>query len=175
MWNIVFNIPLPGWLPATSFIGPEDVGIRYTLFARARCINLDEGPNNWGFTSFCNVFRSRVRSAGAQKAINIQRFISSPSAHVITPPLINYLVNSALRARTEREMAIPVEVLSKIQVLASVPEYINLEDDIIPLTIRMRTKGLDEDTCKRLQVKELTVDIVQKEKCRYFFLVSIVK
>ena len=60
----------------------------------------------------------------------------------------------------------PVEVLNKIQVLVSVPEYVNVKDHTFPVALRMRTKDLCEEDCKRLQVTELVVDILQREKCR---------
>lgn len=61
----------------------------------------------------------------------------------------------------------PIQVLDKIQVLASVPEYIDIEGRTLPLTLRLRTNGLCEEDCKRLQVTEVIIDVLQREKCRY--------
>jgi len=85
---------------------------------------------------------------------------------------LNYLVNSTPTAPSNREADkdwIPLAVLSKIQVLASVPEYLDVNSNVLPLTLRLRTKGLDEEECKKLQVTEVEIDIVQQEKCLWVF------
>ncbi|KAF8163527.1 hypothetical protein B0H34DRAFT_795232 [Crassisporium funariophilum] len=170
VWNVIFNIPIPGWLPPTTSLGVEDIGIRYALYATAKFVNLDEEQSpSWSFAALCSPFRARVKSVDAVKDINVRRFISAPRVEVAQPATLNFLVNSnassSLNEKEKRRM--PVDILNKIQVLTSVPEYVDVNDTSMPLTLRMRTKDMSEEDCKKLQVTDVSVDIVQDEKCRY--------
>uniref|UniRef100_A0A8H8CNP2 Uncharacterized protein n=1 Tax=Psilocybe cubensis TaxID=181762 RepID=A0A8H8CNP2_PSICU len=169
VWNVIFNLPIPGWLPPTTTIGIEELGTRYALYATAKFANVDEEHNNsWGFSTLCAPFRSRVKCAEAKKPIVLHRFMAPPKVEITDLTTLNYLVNSTPSSKQQdAERGIPMEVLSKIQVLASVPEYVDISSDILPLTLRLRTKDLAEEHCKRIQLTEVHVDITQQEKCRY--------
>lgn len=174
-WNVVFNLQLPGWLPATSGLGPYDeVGIRYSLFATAKFVPVD-GPNTptgWSFSALCSPFRSRTRSINAQKDIVLQRFINPPlmrASPTSAFPCINYSVNarSTPHSPDSDELCFPPEVLDKIRVLVSVPEYNSIDDSELPVTLRIGASDLNEEERKRLQVTAFTIDVSQVEKCRY--------
>lgn len=172
-WNVVFNLPIPGWLPATSKFGTEEVGTHYALYATAKFINLDDAQSSsWSFTSLCSPFRSRAKSVHAEKPIEIRRFIAPPSVESSPSPSVTFLVNTASSSpkRSSNKPRIPSNILSKIQVLASVPDHVDIAEDTVPLTLRLRTKDLPEAECKRLQVAEFTVDIMQREKYKYVAL-----
>lgn len=169
VWNIIFNLPIPGWLPATTSIGIEEIGVRYALYATARFTNVDEEQNtSWTISTLCAPFRSRVKTVEAREPITLRRFISPPKPEATEVPILNYLVNSTPSYSTEQvdDDRIPADVLSKIQVLASVPEFVDVKGDVLPLTLRLRTKDLSEEHCKRIQVTDVQVDILQQEKCR---------
>ena len=151
-------------------MGIEEIGVCYALHATATFTNLDEEQTTatWSFASLCVPFRSRIKSAHAQTSINICRFISAPKSETTELSVLNYLVNSTPTAPYNQEAdkdRIPLGVLSKIQVLVSVPEYLDVNSNVLPLTLRLRTKDLDEEECKKLQVTEVEVDVVQQEKC----------
>jgi hypothetical protein len=169
-WDVLFNLPIPGWLPASTTMGMDEIGISYGLYATAKFINLDieHGPSPWSFATFCTPFRSRVRSTYASKAISLRRYVLPPHVDQSTSS-INYLVNSHLSAEKpdSSKKRIPTEVLSKIQVLASIPEFVDVKGSSIPITVRLRTKGLESNECKRLQVTEIGINIIQQERCRY--------
>ncbi|KAF8912031.1 hypothetical protein CPB84DRAFT_1671293 [Gymnopilus junonius] len=169
VWNFVFNLPIPGWLPATTRLGMEDIGVRYGLYATAKFTNVEEEQSTSYFASLCAPFRSRIKSAEASKQIKVCRFISAPQVDVVETSTLNYLVHStpASSPGLLPKDRIPAEVLSKIQVLASVPEYVNVKDNSVPVTLRLRTKDLCEEECQKIQVAEVAVDIIQEEKCRY--------
>ena len=122
----------------------------------------------WSFTSLCSPFLSQVKSVHGQKEIQLRRFISAPRVDTSDPKVINYHVDShdLTSASVSNKPRVPDEVLNKIQLLVSVPEYANVKGSTLPLTLRLRTKDLCEEDCKRLQVTEVTVDILQQEKCR---------
>ena len=168
-WDVLFNLPIPGWLPASTTMGMDEIGISYGLYATAKFINLDieQSPSPWSLTTFCTPFRSRVRCAYANKTISLRRYILPPHVDQSTSS-INYLVNSHFSAEKpdSSKKRIPTEVLSKIQVLASVPEFVDMKDNSIPITVRLRTKALESDECKRLQVTEIGINLIQQERCR---------
>ncbi|KDR73572.1 hypothetical protein GALMADRAFT_72170 [Galerina marginata CBS 339.88] len=170
VWNITFNLPIPGWLPATTLLGVEEIGVRYGLYATAKFASVEEEPHaSWVIASLCAPFRSRIKSVEARKPITLRRFISAPKPEITPISNLNYLVNSTPSSSDQPldKERIPLEVLSKIQVLASVPEYVDVNDNLLPLTLRLRTKDLCEQDCKKLQVTNVAVDIYQQEKCRY--------
>jgi hypothetical protein len=169
VWNVVFNLPIPGWLPATTNYGIEDVGVRYGLYAEATFINIDDNRSNpWSFATLCSPFRSRVKSVDTQKHILLRRFVShsedtsDPSSSTLT-----YVVNSPVTDKpASGKPQFPAEVLSKIQVLASVPDYVDVEGDHLPIAVRMRTKDLEAVECRKIKVTSITTDVIQREKCR---------
>ncbi|KAF9053087.1 hypothetical protein BJ165DRAFT_1413393 [Panaeolus papilionaceus] len=170
-WNFIFNIPIPGWLPATTTLGIEDIGIRYGLYASAKFSHIDEQQvSGWGFATLCAPFRSRVKTSAAMKDIKLRRYIHAPSHEEVHVPCVNYLVNSITSSAGSPQASskrIPPEVLSCIQVLTSVQTHVNMKDNTLPVTVRMRTKDLSAEECKKLQVTDISVDIIQQEKIRF--------
>lgn len=171
VWNVVFNIPIPGWLPATTSYGAEDIGIRYSLFAEAEFINLDDDQGNaWSFATLCTPFRSRVKCVDAQKHIVLRRFVSrsedNPESES-SSSVLTYMINPAVTAKPASvKLQFPPEVFSKIQVLASVPDYVDVESDHFPVIVRMRTKDLPAADCRKIQVTSIATNLIQREKCR---------
>ncbi|KAF9532148.1 hypothetical protein CPB83DRAFT_660321 [Crepidotus variabilis] len=168
-WNIVFNLPIPGWLPASNSHGIDDVGVRYNLFATARFATIDEDHHaSWSpFSALCSPFRSRNRTAETLKAINLRRFIAAPgpSNEPSEASMCNFLINSTpIASKTQRKF--PSEILSKIQVLVSTSEYIDMDATEFPLSVRLRTKDLSAEECSKIQLKHIVVDITQTEKFR---------
>lgn len=166
----MFNLPIPGWLPSTNVIGVECLGNSYALYATAKfSVIEDDNPSPYWITSLCAPFRTRIRSAEAHCPITVTRFISAPKADFTQPTTINYLVNSTPAPSandSDDNTRIPPHVLSKIQVIASIPEYVDVRENAMPLTLRLRTKDLCAEECKKLQVTEVVVDVIQQEKCR---------
>jgi hypothetical protein len=172
-WNIVFNLPIPGWLPGSSAHGEGDFGVKYTLAATARFMSLDadNSISSWSpFSALCAPFRPRFRSAETCKTIKLRRFINPPKAEAVEVPKINYLVNSSLSGtRRMTRVEYPAEVLGSIQVLVSVPEYVDLKGKEVPLSIRLRTKNLCEEECNKVQLTATSLDITQHEEFRCVF------
>ncbi|PFH54147.1 hypothetical protein AMATHDRAFT_437 [Amanita thiersii Skay4041] len=168
VWNVVFNLPIPGWLPQTSVIGVDKVGVKYVLHATAKfeVINDHQSGSGWGLATLCNTFRPRVRSVNTRKQILLRRYVAAPSTEPLIPPVVTYCINALMSSTYSGKNGIPTEILEKIEVIATVPEFVNVKDSLVPVTVRMRTRGLDAAECKRLQVTEIVTDITQKEKYR---------
>ncbi|KAK0503524.1 hypothetical protein EDD18DRAFT_1138184 [Armillaria luteobubalina] len=167
-WNVVFNIPVPGWLPASAQYGAEDMGTSYTLYATAKFLDLDN-TSPWSLSALCAPFRSREREVHAEKTIPLRRFVDSPFLDPTEVPRTTFLVNSKpTPPKNDKDRPrIPREIISKLQILASIPEYVDVDEDAVDLTLRMRAHGLEEEQCKRLQLSAFAVNVLQKEKCRY--------
>ncbi|KAJ7063453.1 hypothetical protein C8F01DRAFT_78070 [Mycena amicta] len=167
-WHVVFDMPIPGWLPASHDFAPGDLGAatQYLLHAVVKFVVLDE-TSAWSLTTLYSPFRSRARSIEVCKTINLRRFAEAPTDEPVTQPaLINYLLTPPAQPKQNTDLSIPAHVLSQIQVLASVPKHIDVCESCIAFTLRLRTKDLEEDECKRLQVTKFTIDVVQEERCR---------
>ncbi|KAF8637414.1 hypothetical protein AX17_002909 [Amanita inopinata Kibby_2008] len=168
VWNIVFNFTIPGWLPETTAVNSDEFGVKYALHATAKFTVLnDNHPGSaWRIVTLCSPFRSRVRSVCAKKQILLRRFIAPLSNGPIIFHNLHYLIKTPQSAPQPRKTGIPAEILEKIKVIATLPESANMEDEEISVTLRMRTEGLDDTQCRRLQVKEISSNIIQNEKYR---------
>jgi hypothetical protein len=101
----------------------------------------------------------------------VNRFMNPPGIplpHESPFPINTYIVD----ARPEHSDCprdatyIPLEVLSGVKVLASIPEYASLDSTPIPFALRLRTEDLDGSECKRLQIIDFTVELEQLEHYR---------
>lgn len=81
-------------------------------------------------------------------------------------PMINYLMNSSLSGMKDAKNRFPPNVLSNIQILVSVPEYVDVKGKEFPLSIRLRTKSLCEEECNKIQLTTTSADITQCEQFR---------
>ncbi|KAF7304989.1 hypothetical protein MKEN_01213600 [Mycena kentingensis (nom. inval.)] len=172
-WNVVFDLPIPGWLPASQSFAPGDFGgsSQYCLHAVVKYILIDDYKHsNWSLSSIYSPFRSRERSVDAYKTIKVRRFAEPPTDAPVPPaPMLDYLLRApAQPVEPQPDSAIPVppHILSKIQILASVPQRTDICDNMVPFHIRLRTQDLEGAECKRLEVTKMTIDIVQEERCR---------
>ncbi|KAJ7087812.1 hypothetical protein C8R44DRAFT_752086 [Mycena epipterygia] len=167
-WNVVFDLPIPGWLPASHdfAVGDQGAATQYFLHAVVKFVVLeDHQRTSWSFSNLCSPFRTTARSIESYKTITVRRFLEPPTDEPTPPTFINYLLSPPAQPSSEG-LHIPSDVLSKIQVLASVTKHVDVAEDRLPFTLRLRTKDLEDTHCKRLQVTAFTVDVMQDEKCR---------
>ncbi|KAJ7172248.1 hypothetical protein C8R46DRAFT_894584 [Mycena filopes] len=165
-WNIVFDLPIPGWLPASHEFSAAGVGAstQYFLHAVVKFLVIDEQrATPWSFSTLCSPFRSRAQSIQTRKTITLRRFVEPPTDEPTPVEPVNYLLSGP---KLSKGAPIPAEILSKIQVLASVPKHVDVCDSHLPFTLRLRTKGLEDEHCKRLQVTEFRVELAQEETFR---------
>ena len=176
VWNIVFNLTIPGWLPGSSAQGVGDFGVKYFLSATARFISGDgdHAVSAWSpFAALCAPFRPRFRSAETCKTVTLRRYINPP-AEVLEIPMINYLVHSTPSCTKKEACRIQPTVLSSIQVLVSLPEYVDVESGEVPVALRLRTKNLPEGDCAKLQLTDISLDLHQNEQFRLVMVWSLI-
>jgi hypothetical protein len=166
VWNVVFNLPIPGWLPETTSIGQTDLGVKYHLHATAKFTLLNDhyAMSPWAFATLCTPFRSRTRYAQSLKRIYLRRFVEPPSDVPFRSATNSYFIKTP--TPLPGKASIPAGVLEKIQVIVATPEFVDMQAGSVPVILRLRTNGLEALHCKRIQVKEVVIDINQKEKYR---------
>jgi hypothetical protein len=174
-WNVLFNLIIPGWLPATAVFGElmKDAGTCYALFATAKFATLDDANDKaFSLSTLCSVFRPRTKAIEAQMCpVTLRRFMNSPfipSSPISLFPMSNYAIIAKPEHADATQNSSPasLDVFSKIQVVASTPDYLSTDEESVPLVIRLRAADLEDDECKRLQVVSFSVDIRQTEKYR---------
>jgi hypothetical protein len=190
-WRVVFDVAVPGWLPATSIFGDDDeeaAGVSYALYARARFLSaspdLDDALSAAASTSstsvwnnLCSVVRlgpGRPKAVHAEKVpICLTRYVSPPShlydAEDASTPAFSRAAYSiqAIPDSASGEAPstnIPADILRSVQLHAIVPSRTSVEDDSVPLALRLRSRSEDEDTRNRLKVLGFEADVVQVEK-----------
>lgn len=173
-WNVVFDLSIPGWLPPSSVFGDSEngpSGTRYSLYATAKFSSPEDPscqiPFGASFRSmFCATGGSSTKLARAPKRdIAVNRVVTSPIASTSssTIPYKTFCV----QVHDDKASVIPVGVLSKIRVTASVPEQVYMEEDSFRLRLRIRAQDLDDVHCDRLKMTHFSVDVCQQEKYRY--------
>ncbi|KAF9227804.1 hypothetical protein BS17DRAFT_774347 [Gyrodon lividus] len=173
-WNVVFDIPVPGWLPTTSVYGDVSfaaAGTRYALYATATFTYLDDSnSSSFSFTNLCAPFRSRVRTADACRCpITLRRLVEPPTGSSSgTFPMSLYTVDAQWEPENEgsSQSSIPPDVLNKIHVVASIPNAVAMNETSLPFVLRLRGKNLDNSERERLRVTEFSVDVEQVEVYR---------
>lgn len=173
-WNVVFDLPIPGWLPPSCIFGSGEngpAGTRYSLHATAKFNSLEDpscqlpfGARLWSL--FCTTGVSSTRLVKAPKRdVTVNRITTSPIASSSTIPYKTFCV----QVSDDEESVIPAGVLSKIRVTASVPENVGMEDESFQLRLRVRAEDLDAVHCDRLRMTTFSVDLHQQEKYRYVY------
>jgi hypothetical protein len=145
------------------------------LFATAKLVDLD-GQSSVPYSFVCSPFRSKVKYAHAEKAVIVNRFVNPPDVDHSSRslfPAITYGVDARPVGdpQTRDPARIPLDVLSKIQLLVSVPECISVDEKCVPCTLRLRATDLDSTECGRLQVTEFSMKLYQIEK--YLFVLGL--
>ncbi|KAF9653063.1 hypothetical protein BDM02DRAFT_3088067 [Thelephora ganbajun] len=173
VWNVIFDLAIPGWLPSSTSEDNENapITIRYALHATATFVSPEQVPSTSCFTCFASpvtslFFPSLFPSPRTVRAkwcdVEIAR-VMAPNGSPI--PFVAYTIDSDL-SDEDTPGKIPSDILSKIAITASVPEYVDMESNSFELRLRMRTCGLEPLHCKRLRLTEFIVDVQQLEKYR---------
>lgn len=195
-WRVVFNLTVPGWLPATATFADiherNEAGVSYALHARARFhsaggeAEAGDGATATASTStssvwnnLCAVMRlgaGRPREVRAESVpIRVTRFMSPPvrpdDASPSPFPRSAFEVQ-ALSTGDNSSTNIPPDILRSVQLHAIVPSRSSVEDDSVSLVLRLRCRLDDERTRDRLRVLGFDVDVVQVEEFQFVLPIS---
>jgi hypothetical protein len=171
-WQAMFDIPIPGWLPASDAYGDGRQGFsgtQYNLYATARFSNAEETLGRTWLSALCSPFSSKIRVLHAKghakgHSIILKRFALPPSSGLPNPAAYS-ITPSARSPRPEgNQSPIPADIISKVQLLASVPERISVDEDRFPFTLSIWTPSLSESQAARLRVSYMSVELQQIEQ-----------
>ncbi|KAL5490176.1 hypothetical protein ACEPAI_5009 [Sanghuangporus weigelae] len=177
VWNFVFDLPIPGWLPSSSVYGNAMggmTGTSYALYAEARFTPLEDGQHSrsWSLSSLCAPFIPRVRSISApRREIEILRYTMpaiTDDAHPSPSPTFRNL-QYGIKARSDLSQGqpdrprIPTNVFERIEVRALIPEYVDMETGNFTLALRLRSKGLSARQRQRLRLSQFRLSLEQHE------------
>lgn len=166
----MFDLPIPGWLPASDSYGDcrqGYSGTQYTLYATLNYTNLEEtyGPS-W-FSSICTPFSSKTKVVHAEAfKVSVNRFaLPPPSASTSYPPTF-YSIALGDRALHPDANLNPIlaNIVSKIELLASVPEHISVDGDKFSFALCIRAPSLSESEASKLCVTHVSLEPQQIEQ-----------
>ncbi|KAG1877715.1 hypothetical protein DFJ58DRAFT_712412 [Suillus subalutaceus] len=137
-WNVIFDI-LSSWLVAD-----------YVYAWRSQC------------SSFCSPFGCRTHTINAPRCpVTLARFAEVPSAPSSSSstsvfPMTLFIVDAQSgQDDTETDTTtIPPEILKKIQVVASIPNAVTLDETSVPLILRLQGNELDGSQRERLRITD---------------------
>ncbi|KAI0273419.1 hypothetical protein BC834DRAFT_207232 [Gloeopeniophorella convolvens] len=170
-WHVTFDLPVPGWLPASDAYGDARQGFsgtQYTLYATARFTHqeADACAPSW-FSALCTplFFRNRVVHA-EPCSIALNRFALPPPSAGLCPMNVYAITSTGDAAVQPKDVArsIPTDIMSKIELLASTPERVNMDDNKIPFVLRLRAPGLSDEQASKLRVSDVSVELHQFER-----------
>ncbi|KAI9458276.1 hypothetical protein F5148DRAFT_1287458 [Russula earlei] len=153
-WHVMFDLQIPGWLPASDLYGDSRQGFsgtQYNLFATMKFSNVEEG-----FTAHAK-----------RREITLQRFALPPrSSESASRNTTYYSVtpNEQATRPEDNPCLIPADIVSKIELLASVPARVNVGEEKIPFVLSVRTSGLPDSQAAKLRVSQLSLDLQQVER-----------
>lgn len=183
LWNVVFDIPVHGWLPTTSVYGDASLqatGTSYALYATATFVEINEGHSSFSFATICGSVRSRIRTVDAHSCpIVLRRFVEpQPGSSSSRFPMSVYIVDARRAPDSEDSSprSFPGDVLEKIQVVASIPGATAMDETSIPFILRVRGENLDDSERRQLRITEFSVNVEQAEVYRFVSIqVSLVR
>ena len=171
-WHVMFDLPIPGWLPASDSYGDCRQGFsgtQYTLYAALNYTNLEEtyGPGPSWFSSICTPFSSKTKVVHAEAfRVSLNRFaLPPPSASY--PPIF-YSITSKGGAQHPNANLHPIftDIVSKIELLASVPEHIGVDGDKFLFALCIRAPSLSQSEAAKLRVTGVSLEPQQIEHYR---------
>lgn len=173
-WNVIFDIPVPGWLPTTSVYGDASLqatGTSYALYATATFVDANHGHSSFSFANLCGPVRSRIRTVDAPRCpIILRRFVEPHAGSSCSAfPTSLYIVDAHRAADSDgsSRRSFPGDVLEKIQVIASIPTATATNETSVPFVLRVRGKDLNDSDRTRLRISEFSVNVEQVEVYRF--------
>jgi len=170
----VFNVPIPGWLPATAAFGddktPQPSGIAYALHATAKFHEVEDASSS----RLLGNIRSAVKPSQKSKAVVAEK-VPICVTRYITPPARGYDEEGSAGGIPVHTLSIdslpdprfskvPEAVFRSLKMVAVVPQFVSAKDETVTVGIRMKCE--DAHMRKRVRILGFTGDVVQMEKYR---------
>ncbi|KAI8982858.1 hypothetical protein BD414DRAFT_87015 [Trametes punicea] len=176
-WLITFNLAVPGWLPpscSTTFGSRkrEEHEVSYRLYAKATYRDMRPGSSK-SLRSMCYGYSSlpsTQTTTSPGSIVKINRYTLPPAPDTLTdsafPQYPFPSVEFAGSVKGTSSSQIPVDVLSKLRVLAYLPEHVSMDSESFPLHLRLRPEGFTAEERRRLRLPRFAVTATQTEVWR---------
>jgi len=179
-WHVTFDLLVPGWLPASDQYGDcrqGYSGTQYNLYATAKYTNMEETSltsSSW-VSALCTPFSSKTKVVHAEQCgITLNRFaFPLPSSASQIPAFFSVTSNTEALGPEDNPHPIPKDIVSKIELLASVPEHISLDDEKFPFAISIRASSLSESEAAKIRVEHMSLELQQVDEYTYVILYII--
>ncbi len=163
VWHIMFDLPIPGWLPASDLYGDCRQGIsgtQYNLYASARFSNVDSLSPSW-VSALCPPFfpRNNVLHAESRK-IMLKRFVFPAQK----PAYYSVSLTAGGLSPEDNPHPVPADIISKVELLSSIPDGISLDQEKFPFSLSMRTSSLSESQAAKLRVTQFSLELRQTDQ-----------
>ena len=175
-WHVTFDLAIPGWLPASDQYGDCGggySGTQYNLYAKMKFTNAEETTNGPSWVStICTTFCPKNKVIHAERCgITLNRFaFPPPSSASQTLILFSLPTSSGSPHPGADPHPIPTDILSKVELSASVPQHVNLDDENFPFALRMRAS---ESQAAKVRVSHMSLELQQVEDYMYVFLDTV--
>ncbi|KAH9005336.1 hypothetical protein EDB86DRAFT_2796322, partial [Lactarius hatsudake] len=173
-WHVMFDLPIPGWLPPSEPYGDCRQGFsgtQYTLYATLNYANLEETYGSSWLSSICTPFSSKTKAVHAEAfRMSLNRFALPPPSAIASYPPNFYSITLKGGARHPDRNMHPIlsDVVSKIELLASVPEHISVDGDNFLFNLSMRAPSLPESEAAKLRLARVSFEPQQIEQYSAF-------
>jgi hypothetical protein len=156
----MFDLPIPGWLPASDLYGDCRQGFsgtQYNLYASARFSNVDSLGPSW-VSALCSPFFPRNDALHAERRkIMLNRFAFQ--AH--RPAYYSVSLTAGGLRPEDNPHPVPADIISKVELLASVPDGISLDQEKFPFSLSIRTSSLSESQAAKLHITQFSLELQQ--------------
>ena len=163
IWHIMFDLPIPGWLPASDLYGDCRQGFsgtQYNLYASARFTNVDSHGPSW-VSALCHPFLPRNNVLHADhRRIMLNRF-GLPAQR---PAYYSVSLTAGGLSPEDNPHPVPADIISKVELLASVPDRISLDQEKFPFSLSIRTSSLSESQAAKLHVTQFSLELQQTDQ-----------
>ncbi|KAI0256875.1 hypothetical protein BJV78DRAFT_1278496 [Lactifluus subvellereus] len=170
-WHVMFDLPIPGWLPASDTYGDCRHGLagtQYNLYATVKFANVEDahyaGGPSW-LSTLCNPFTTKnkiVNAAACRMYLN--RFALPPRGESFRPSSYSIKASGQPLPSEAHPHPIPADIVSKIELLASVPQCVSMDGDKFPFSLNMRTSSLSESQAAKLRVSHMSLELQQTDQ-----------
>jgi hypothetical protein len=175
-WHVMFDLAIPGWLPASDRYGDCRQGFsgtQYNLYATAKFQNAGATSCPSWVSSLYTPFSSRneVRVIHTEPCgIRLNRFaVPLPGPALRMPAFYSVTPNTEALRPEDNPYPIPMHIVSKIELFTSVPEHISLGDEKFPFALSIRAPSLSKSEAAKLRVSQMSLELQQVDKYTYVF------
>ena len=177
-WRVMFGLAIPGWLPASDQYGDCQLGFsgtQYNLYATAKFQNAGATSGlSWVSSYIPFLSRNEVRVVHAERyGITLNRLaFPLPSSAPQIPAFFDVTPNAEAQRPEDNPHPIPADIVSKFEMLASVPEHISLDDEKFQFALSLRAPSLSESEAAKLRVSHMSLELQQVDEYTSVFLFS---